>query len=213
MLYTQQVSFQYPKGPQWKFPDLDCPAGDTLLITGPSGCGKTTLLHLLAGILRPAKGSIRIDGTAIESLSPAGADRFRGANIGLIYQRPHFVASLSVMDNLLLPLYFGGKSGSKKMVQQLAEQLSVAHTLHQHPYQLSSGEQQRISIARALVHAPKVVLADEPTSALDDINCAAVTDLLRAQAEERQAALIIVTHDSRLKSVVERQVALTPIRS
>ncbi|MFM7154745.1 MAG: ABC transporter ATP-binding protein [Bacteroidota bacterium] len=209
MIQTKNLQFAYNKDRSFSFPDLGCSAGESLLITGRSGCGKTTLLHLLAGILHPADGEIKIGETLLSSLGDADADRFRGACIGLVYQRPHFIASLTVMDNLRLPAYFGHKPVTEDAVQELAEHLGIRHTLRQLPDRLSVGEQQRASIARALVNRPELILADEPTSALDDENCASVFELLTRQAAEHNAALVIVTHDGRLKSAVKNQVELS----
>lgn len=209
MLQTKNLQFAYNRALSFSFPDLGCNAGESLLITGRSGCGKTTLLHLLAGILHPASGEIKIGNTLLSSLSGSGADRFRGESIGLVYQRPHFIASLTVMDNLRLPAYFGHKPVVGAAIESLAEQLGIGHVLRQLPDRLSVGEQQRASIARALVNRPGLILADEPTSALDDENCASVIELLTRQAAEHNAALVIVTHDGRLKSVVKNQVELS----
>ena len=208
MLRTHSLQFSYTPGRQFTFPDIACGPGEALLITGQSGCGKTTLLHLLAGILRSKAGTVQVGSTELNQLSAADMDRFRGQNIGLVYQRPHFLAALSVFDNLLLPSFFGHKPTSKTAIKELAEQLGISHVLHQLPARLSVGEQQRASIARALVNHPKLILADEPTSALDDINCDAVIRLLIAQARVHEAALVIVTHDGRLKEVVSKQTAL-----
>lgn len=208
MLITNNLNFQYTPDRRFTFPDVVCKAGESVLVTGQSGCGKTTLLHLMAGILHPTQGSVRINDTELSSLSPAEADHFRGQYIGLIYQRPHFIGSLSIMDNLLLPPFFGKKQVSKSAISALADQLGIGHTLRQLPAQLSLGEQQRASIARALVNQPALILADEPTSALDDTNCSSVLHLLTTQARERGAALVIVTHDGRLKSEIGNQVVI-----
>lgn len=208
MLQTRSLQFSYAPNRRFTFPDLNCNPGEPLLITGQSGCGKTTLLHLLAGILRPQSGTIQVGNTMLNQLTATESDRFRGQNIGLVYQRAHFLSALSVMDNLLLPAYFGQKQSSKKAIAELGEQLGIGHVLDQLPARLSIGEQQRASIARALVNRPQLILADEPTSALDDTNCDAVIRLLTEQARAHEAALVIVTHDGRLKEVVGRQVAL-----
>jgi ABC-type lipoprotein export system ATPase subunit len=209
MLTTKDVGFSYNRtGKVFSFPDLRCAVGSPLLITGRSGCGKTTLLHLLAGILQPTQGSIHVGDTAFSALPTAQRDAFRGQNIGLVYQKAHFLAALTVLENLQLAPYFGHAKASKKEIEALAERLGVLHTLHKLPARLSVGEQQRASIARALVNKPKLILADEPTSALDDENCNAVLTLLTEQAQAQGAALLIVTHDQRLKSAFESIVRL-----
>lgn len=208
MLHTTQLQFAYPGGHPFSFPDFQCEKGETLLITGKSGSGKTTLLHLLAGILQPTGGGVWIDGIDLATLRGSAMDRFRSQQIGLVYQKPHFVASLSVLDNLLLPSFFGQKKRSNQQLRHLADQLGIAHTLSKKPFQLSLGEQQRAGIARALVNEPPVLLADEPTSSLDDENGHKVFELLQEQALQRGASLIVVTHDNRLKAVVKRQLQL-----
>lgn len=208
MLSTNQLQFEYPDGKSFAFPDFQCSKGETLLITGKSGSGKTTLLHLLAGILRPSKGSVWIDGLEMAKIHGSTLDRFRSQRIGLVYQKPHFVASLTVLDNLLLPPFFGQKRSAPEHLQALAEQLGIEHTLSKKPAQLSLGEQQRVGIARALVNTPPILLADEPTSALDDENGGRVFELLQEQALKNGASLLIVTHDNRLKSRVQRQIQI-----
>jgi lipoprotein-releasing system ATP-binding protein len=208
MLRTKQLQFDYAGSRSFAFPDIEARKGQTVLITGQSGCGKTTLLHLLAGILRPKKGTITIGDTDLSKLSESQLDRFRGQNIGLVYQKAHFVAALTVYENLLLAPFLAGKKAQRSAIESSAERLGIQHTLQQLPARLSIGEQQRASILRALINEPQLILADEPTSALDDTNCAAVTDILRQSAESLGATMLIVTHDSRLKSVIKDQVAL-----
>lgn len=209
MLTTENLSFEYPGSRRiFRFPDLMCSVDKPLLITGQSGCGKTTLLHLLAGILKPVNGSVRINQVELSGLSPAQADAFRGSHIGLIYQRPHFLAALNVLDNLQLAPYFGHKKVEKGRIETLTDRLGIGHTLKQRPARLSVGEQQRVSIARALVNRPALILADEPTSALDDHNCETVLHLLREHAQEQGAALLIVTHDGRLKTEFSNVITL-----
>jgi ABC-type lipoprotein export system ATPase subunit len=209
MLTTENLGFFYEsKNKNFSFPNLQCSVGSPLLITGQSGCGKTTLLHLLAGILASKKGKIKIDNVEFSALTTAERDAFRGRNIGLVYQKAHFMAALTVFENLQLASYFGKKNTPEKEIALLAERLGISHCLHKLPARLSVGEQQRASIARAVAHRPKLILADEPTSALDDQNCAAVLALLREQAELQGAALLLVTHDGRLKSEFSNVLAL-----
>lgn len=208
MLASHRLTFQYTSDKQFAFPDLRCGDREALLILGRSGKGKTTLLHLLALLLRPQSGSVIINGTDLTRLSPAETAAFRAAHVGIVYQKPHFVSSLSVMDNLLLANYLAGKSPQRDRARQLAGQLGFGDHLSKKTHQLSQGEQQRVSIARAVMNQPGVILADEPTSSLDDENCDRVVRLLREQSEQIGASLIVVTHDQRLKDEFSHQVIL-----
>jgi ABC-type lipoprotein export system ATPase subunit len=208
MIATQNLTFTYSPSKQFTFPDFACADRETMLILGKSGKGKTTFLHLMALLLKPTGGNIQINHQEISQLSVAQAADFRAKNVGIVYQKPHFVHALSVMDNLLLANYLGGKNQAKDKAQSLAESLGFAEHLSKKTTQLSQGEQQRVSIARALMNNPSVILADEPTSSLDDDNCLKVIDLLTKQTQEIGASLVVVTHDQRLKEVFEKQVLL-----
>ena len=208
MLATNQLTFQYSPAKQFTFPDMRCADREALLILGRSGTGKTTLLHLLALLLRPQSGSVLIDQTDLTKLSPAETAAFRAKHVGIIYQKPHFVSSLSVGDNLLLANYLANKSQQKQRARELAGQLGFGDQLAKKTNQLSQGEQQRVSIARAVMNQPDVILADEPTSNLDDENTDRVIKLLREQSEQIGASLIVVTHDQRLKDVFKNRVNL-----
>jgi ABC-type lipoprotein export system ATPase subunit len=204
MIATQNLTFAYTPEKRFDFPNFSCADRETMLILGKSGKGKTTFLHLM----KPTGGNIQINNQEISQLSVSQAADFRAKNVGIIYQKPHFVHSLSVMDNLLLANYLAGKNQAKQMAQQLAESLGFAEHLSKKTTQLSQGEQQRVSIARALMNKPSVILADEPTSSLDDDNCLKVIDLLRKQIQEIGASLVVVTHDQRLKDVFARSIEL-----
>ncbi|MEZ7941307.1 MAG: ATP-binding cassette domain-containing protein, partial [Flavobacteriales bacterium] len=177
-------------------------------ILGGSGTGKTTYLHLLTGLLRPKAGSVVLDGTDIATLKNRELDQFRGKNIGLVFQTAHFIGALTVKENLRVPLWLGGKKGYDERITELLERLQISHKLNSKIKNLSIGERQRVSIARALVHQPKIIFADEPTSALDDKNTENVVSLLEEQAAQEGAALVIVTHDTRLKSLYKNIVEL-----
>lgn len=206
MIYTKDLKFSFNEKTTFAFPDLKNQASETLLITGNSGKGKTTLLHLLGGLLRPHSGTIFIQDTTISSLSEKDLDQFRGKNIGLVLQQSHFVASLNVLENVVLASWLAtGKKATEKAVALLKE-LDLEDQMYKLPSNLSVGQQQRVSIARALINEPKLLLADEPTSSLDDENAAKVADLLAHLTKEYNASLIIVTHDQRLKDKFANQV-------
>jgi ABC-type lipoprotein export system ATPase subunit len=206
---TTNLSFSYNNQTIFDFPNLVCNASETLLITGNSGKGKTTLLHILAGLLRPKTGEILINEINICNLSDKKLDAFRGKNIGLILQQSHFIASLNVLENVVLASWLAtGKKATDKAKKLLVE-LDLQNQLHKLPSQLSIGQQQRVSIARALINEPKLLLADEPTSSLDDENARIVAHLLQKLALQYNAALVIVTHDQRLKEKFANQINLT----
>ena len=204
MIATSDLTFCYTGSDQLTFPNVNCKAGGQLLILGDSGSGKTTLLHLICGLLKPLSGKVEIAGVQVSDLDGVALDKFRGENIGIVFQQAHFVQSLTVSENLALPALMT-KSGESsedlcERTRGLLKRLRLEHKADSLPNELSVGEQQRASIARALIHKPKVVFADEPTSALDDKSTEAVISLLEEETRLAGACLIIVTHDQRLKS-------------
>ena len=193
MISTQNLTFAYTPEKRFDFPNFSCADCETMLILGKSGKGKTTFLHLMALLLKPSSGNIQINNQEISQLSVSQAANFRAKNVGIIYQKPHFVHSLSVMDNLLLANYLAGKNQAKNQAQQLAESLGFSEHLSKKTTQLSQGEQQRVSIARALMNKPSVILADEPTGNLDSKNGEEVMKLLQ-ELNEEGTTIIMVTH-------------------
>ncbi|HKK77166.1 MAG TPA: ATP-binding cassette domain-containing protein [Saprospiraceae bacterium] len=209
MLVTKNLAYTYQGAAgALQFPDIQCATGEQWLLLGQSGSGKTTLLHLLAGLRTPQSGSIQVNDTVLNQLPSRELDHFRGRNIGVIFQEAHFVRALTVAENLLLAQKLAGNQADMKAVEEILDHLNVAHKLHARSRELSVGEQQRVNIARAMINKPSIILADEPTSALDDANTAQVVDLLRREAGEAQATLLIVTHDNRLKTIFEKQIEL-----
>ncbi len=208
MLETKGLTYSYHSSRKFTFPDISCPDNQSLLILGQSGKGKTTLLHLLALLLKPEGGTIKIGGQEVTTMTPTQLAQWRAEQIGIVYQRAHFVNALSVADNLHIANYLAGRKPDRQRAIYLAEQLGFADHLHKRTYQLSQGEQQRVSIARALMNAPTLILADEPTSSLDDLNCERVINLLKEQSSQIGASLIVVTHDQRLKDTFQDRVFL-----
>lgn len=207
MIKTKGLNFNYNDQASFSFPDINLGKDENLLIIGSSGIGKTTLLHLLAGLLESDSGSINIYGQDISKLTQHQIDRFRGQNIGIVFQKPHFVNSLTVKENLQLAQYLGNKVDQNRIVDILSS-LGILEKENKKPKKLSQGEKQRASIAMAIVNSPKLILADEPTSSLDDENCDRVIKLLKKQASEFNAQLIVITHDNRLKKHFKKSIKL-----
>lgn len=197
MIETKSLKFSYDGKFVFEFPNIKLKKGENLLILGSSGIGKSTLLHNLAGILTPQSGSIKIFGNDISKFSEIEIDKFRGENIGIIFQRPHFVNSLTVKENLQLAKYLG--KNLEGDIKETLRSLKILDKIDKKPNDLSQGEKQRVSIAIAIINSPKLILADEPTSSLDDSNCSNVINILKEQASKKNAQLIVITHDSRLK--------------
>lgn len=208
MISTSNVTFSYNKDQIFHMPDLYCEAGSTILITGDSGKGKTTYLHILGGLLQPTTGTIEINKENMLALSEKKLDKFRGKNIGIVLQKSHFVSALTVLENLEMASWLATGKKNTARAKRLLEQLDVANQANKLPSQLSIGQQQRVSIARALMNQPKVLLADEPTSSLDDKNAEKVIELLTSLSKEYKAALVIVTHDSRIKEKFINKITL-----
>jgi ABC-type lipoprotein export system ATPase subunit len=182
--------------------------GEHWLVIGPSGSGKTTLLHLLAGVLRAQHGTVTVAEQDLAALSQAALDRFRGRHIGIVLQRLHLMASLTVGRNLALAQYCAGLPQDPARVTEVLWELGIADKADAYPHELSHGQAQRVAVARAVLNRPRLILADEPTSNLDDDNCAQALELLLGQARHCGATLLIATHDGRLKSRFEHQLSL-----
>ncbi|MDB9976452.1 ATP-binding cassette domain-containing protein [Flavobacteriaceae bacterium] len=207
MIITKEVEFNYDNQIFFKFQDIDLKSNENLLIIGNSGVGKTTLMHLLAGLLKSNSGSIKLFDNELSQLSSHQLDRFRKNNIGIVFQRPHFVNSLTVKENLQLAQYIANKNDNNR-IESILKNLNIFDKSNKKTSQLSQGEKQRASIALAIVNSPKLILADEPTSSLDDTNCSKVIKLLKKQATDFGAQLIVITHDSRLKKHFKKSIEL-----
>jgi putative ABC transport system ATP-binding protein len=181
---------------------LSVSAGDLTALLGPSGSGKTTLLLCISLILEPTAGTIVFDGNPIYLNGWTDTDlrRLRREKVGFIFQTPNLIPFLTVRENVLFPLELVGITGHKAeaRVMELLEYMEIAQRRNYLPALLSGGEQQRVSVARALANRPKVILADEPTAALDTVRGKKIMELLKKIAREHQTAVITVTHDVRM---------------
>lgn len=197
MLKTSGLTFEYDASRKFVYADISVAEKETLLILGNSGSGKTTLLHLMSGLLKPTGGTVLITPDEINIANQN--DRFRGKQVGIVFQQPYFVNSLNVKDNLLVASKMAGTELDAERANTLLNKLGIGDKALNPIAALSVGELQRVSIARALMNRPSVVLADEPTASLDPENCEIVADLLQQTCREEGAALVIVTHDTRLE--------------
>jgi putative ABC transport system ATP-binding protein len=182
--------------------------GSRWLVLGPSGCGKTTLLHILAGLVGPMSGEVRIFDTDVLSLKGSALDRWRGGNVGIVLQALHLISHLSVRDNLRLAQYLAHAPQEEGAIDEALAALGVADKGGRRPSELSQGERQRVAIARAVVNGPKLLLADEPTANLDDAATERSIALLLETAAKRGATLVVATHDSRVKRHFENTLQL-----
>lgn len=194
------------------FPDLSISSDSRLLLLGPSGSGKTTLLSVLAGLLPPTEGDVFLEGQNFYAQSGVTRDRIRGQSLGFIFQTLHLLPSLSVAQNVMLAADMAKVPVESGRLETLLTRLGLADKARRKPNALSQGEQQRVAIARAVLLRPKLLIADEPTSALDDENTEKVVTLLQDQATETGAALLIATHDTRLKDQFGTVVSLQKAR-
>jgi putative ABC transport system ATP-binding protein len=199
-IQTSALSVQYESGGNTlEFPDLYIEPSEKVLLLGNSGSGKSTLLSLISGILSPSTGSVHIQNKDLFEMPHKQRDLFRGQNFGFVFQNLHLISSLTVAQNIQLTTDMLDMKYQKDKFEELIKSLGLQDKIHRKPSGLSHGEQQRVALARALIHSPKIVIADEPTSALDDKNTEYVMDLFERQCALTGAALVVATHDSRIK--------------
>jgi putative ABC transport system ATP-binding protein len=178
---------------------LRIPAGKVTAVMGPSGSGKSTLLNLVAGLDRPTRGTVTVDGVQLNRLSETALARYRRRRVGLVFQFFNLLNNLTALDNVLIPAELAGVPRRQAMDRgrQLLEQLGIAHQARTYPAQLSGGERQRVAVARAIMNRPALLLADEPTGALDTHSGEQVMDLL-ADLNHAGQTILLVTHDPRI---------------
>ncbi len=186
--------------------DLDVRAGELLMLVGPSGCGKTTLISVIAGVLDRDEGECRVLGEDYSELSSAQKAKFRARNVGFVFQSFNLIPTLSIAENVSVPLLINGESrgaATRRAVELLAN-VGLGERVNDPPSRLSGGQQQRVAIARSLVHRPRLIVCDEPTSALDHATGQRVMELLRSIAAGTELSLVVVTHDARIFEFADR---------
>jgi putative ABC transport system ATP-binding protein len=188
--------------------DLELADGERLAVMGASGSGKSTLLNLAAGMDRPDAGRVALAGRELAAIGEPALTRFRARHVGLVFQDFNLIDSMTVRENIELPLWLNGLDTAGGTVPDLADTLDIADLLARMPGQLSGGEKQRVAIARALVHGPGLVLADEPTGSLDEATASRVLDLFDRVTAERGCAMVLVTHNPEAAAVCDRKLRL-----
>lgn len=173
-------------------------------IVGSSGSGKTTLLHMLGGLDEPTGGEVWVRGTSLKEMSGEEKTVFRRRNIGFVFQNYNLVSTLSVRENITLPLLLDGMQVDRKFLKEITESLKLTEKLDHMPHMLSGGQQQRVAIARALITKPAVILADEPTGNLDSVTGMEVIGLLKISAERFYQTILVVTHNEEIAQMAER---------
>ncbi|MGE3312739.1 MAG: ABC transporter ATP-binding protein [Limisphaerales bacterium] len=185
-------------------PRFDMDPRRQVALSGESGSGKTTLLHLIAGILAPDSGSVRLDGVELAGLGEAARDRVRATHIGYIFQTFNLLQGYTCLENVLLGMSFGPGS-DRGWAESLLRRVGLGDRLRHYPRQLSTGQQQRVAVARALANRPKLVLADEPTGNLDHRSAREALRLIREACAESEAALLLVSHDREVLAEFEHR--------
>lgn len=214
MISLQGISKEYatPAGAFTALQDinLEMRAGEFVAITGKSGSGKSTLLNIIGGIDSPSSGSVIVSGIAIQNLNQQQLARWRGRTVGFVFQFFQLLPTLTVAENVMLPMDFSGQFPAAQRRQRaldLLARVDVAEQADKLPSALSGGQQQRVAIARALANDPPVVLADEPTGNLDSVTARAVLDLLRRLADQG-ATVVIATHERDIAPLIDRTIEM-----
>jgi putative ABC transport system ATP-binding protein len=188
--------------------DLNIGSGEAVGLVGPSGSGKSTLLMVMAGLERPDSGSVTVAGEDLGRLSEDELARFRGRNVGIVFQSFHLIPTMTALENVAVPLEMAGVADATERAAHELASVGLSGRLSHYPAQLSGGEQQRVALARALAPNPAILVADEPTGNLDEATGQQVIDLLFAGHRERNTTLVLVTHDAALAQRCERVVRL-----
>ncbi|GAA0126547.1 ABC transporter ATP-binding protein [Clostridium sp. CTA-19] len=189
--------------------DLSINEGEFTAIIGPSGSGKSTLLHLLAGLDKPSSGKVYINGKEIYSMSEKELSKFRRTNIGFIFQFFNLIPILSIEENIKLPILMDGRKVDEDYFNEIIETLGLTDRKRHLPGEVSGGQQQRASIARALITKPSIIFADEPTGNLDSKNSEEVMDLLTMSIKKYNQTLVMITHDPKIAERADRIITIS----
>ena len=212
MLNLRNLSKRFASGgetlPLFEGLDLRLSPGETCLLLGQSGCGKSTLLNLIAGLIAPDEGEIWLGETRLDTLPADERARLRGRHFGIVYQDFNLLPTLTVEENLRLPLEINHLPRDMARLAALLERLGMSHKRHAWPEQLSGGQRQRVALARALVHRPQWLLADEPTGSLDEHNAEQVMGLMMAAVRDTGAGLLLVSHNPGYGALADRVLRL-----
>lgn len=204
------VHVSYGADPALRGIDLQIAAGEQVAVMGPSGCGKSTLLHVLAGVLVPEEGTLRVLGEDLGALRDKDRAQLRLARMGMVFQFGDLIGELTLRENLSLPLQLlGGRPAQIRVaVEAMLERLGLGEVADRRAAQVSGGQAQRAAVGRALVHQPSLLLADEPTGALDTVAADTVMDALMETVTEQGTTLVVVTHDNRVAAHLDRLVSM-----
>lgn len=211
ILHCQQLGMTYTEGPNdvevLSNINLHIEEGERIAIVGASGSGKSTLLHLLGGLDLPSTGSVWVDGQELSRMSDKKRGIIRNQYLGFVYQFHHLLPEFTAVENVAMPLLIAGEATevAKRKASEILEEIGLGHRLEHRPIELSGGERQRAAIARALVSEPNVVLADEPTGNLDESTAQGVFDMMMSLNERIGTALVMVTHDTKLASKMDKR--------
>lgn len=199
MVQLEQVRLRLGPGVEFYCPSFEAGEGTHVALWGPSGCGKSTLLNIISGLLTPDEGRVVVNGVALHGLSGGRLDRFRGENLGFVFQTFNLLKPFTALQNVTLGMRFSDTIPEKEWksrATELLQRVGLGHRIHSKPTTMSVGEQQRVAIARALANRHKIIVADEPTGSLDPKTSQAVMDLLLELCTADKLTLLLVTHET-----------------
>ena len=210
MIEVKEIEKSYGSLQVLKKVSLSIENSKVVTIVGPSGAGKSTLLHIIGTLDKPDRGEVVIDGVNLNSLSDDKLAEFRNRHIGFVYQFHHLLPEFTALENVAMPALIAGKSRKEsfKRAQELLDFLKLANRIGHKPAQLSGGEQQRVSVARALMNNPELILADEPSGNLDTENARKLHDLFFVLRDTFKQTFLIVTHNEELAQLSDRKIVL-----